>query len=43
MLIYRSLDAVYKQMGGQQTKSGKKPAPPVATRAPKKGRRASDA
>ena len=48
MLIYRSLDAVYKQMGEQQPKPGKKkpalpPAPPVATRTPKKGRRASDA
>jgi hypothetical protein len=48
MLIYRSLDAVYKQMGEQQPKPGKKkpalpPAPPIATRTPKKGRRASDA
>jgi AcrR family transcriptional regulator len=47
MLIYRSLDAVYKQMG-EQAKSGKKPAlppaPPVAARkTTKKGLRASDA
>jgi hypothetical protein len=42
MLMYRSLDAIYRQADAQ---SRQEPAsvPPVATRATPKGRRASDA
>lgn len=45
MLMYRSLDAIYRQAGDKQDidATDMPPVPAVATRTPRKGRRASDA